>query len=186
MRPIRTKQMSRTLSRFLLAAILTLPAAGVFAAAPEKPEEQLAVARALVPAVEDEYDFREVVALYAAAADQGLTIAKYELAELLSVGRSEWADYITAARLYKEAATEGHRDARCVCGWMYSAGMYGQDIDYARAHALMTMGGEDVCTDMEHTITKIEKRMTDADRDRSLDIVEAWIKGDGSEVLDLH
>lgn len=171
----------------VLAIFLLFPFAGASAGnIPAAAEERLELARNLTSAIEDEYDFREVISLYKSAADDGITIAKYELAELLSVGRQEWADYITAARLYKEAAAEGHRPSRCICGWMFAAGMYGQDVDYSRAHALLTLGGKDVCKDMDKAIVRVEGRLSETDRHRARTYAGAWLAGDVEEILELQ
>ncbi|MEQ8710937.1 MAG: hypothetical protein RIC36_18295 [Rhodospirillales bacterium] len=170
----------------LFAALLTISGPAPATAQPPSPQQLAERARSLIPLVEDEYDFREIVALYTEASRQGLTIAKYELAELLSVGPTEWADYITAARLYREAALAGHRQSRCICGWMHSAGMYGSDVDYARAHALMTLDGRDVCEKMKDAIESVEIKMTAADRARASEISRNWLKGDTASILELQ
>jgi hypothetical protein len=174
------------IATLLLTCLMLLPIATAAGNPPAAALERLELARNLTAAIEDEYDFRQVVELYRAAAADGVTIAKYELAELLSVGRSEWADYITAARLYKEAAAEGHRPSRCICGWMFAAGMYGQDVDYPRAHALMTLDGQDICTKFENAINRVEGRMSHADHSRAQAIATSWLKGDAEAVLELR
>ena len=171
----------------ILASFLLFPYAGASAGnLHASAEERLELARDLTAAIEDEYDFRQVVDLYRSAAEDGITIAKYELAELLSVGRQEWADYITAARLYKEAAAEGHRPSRCICGWLFAAGMYGQDVDYSRAHALLTLDGKDVCKGMDQAITRVEGRLNEVDRHRARTYAGAWLAGDVEEILELQ
>ena len=171
--------------RCLILVVFLLTVSGPVPATGQSPSPQQLVERArqLVPLIEDEYDFREIVALYSEASNRGHTIAKYELAELLSVGPAEWADYLTAARLYREAALDGHRPSRCICGWMHSAGMYGTDVDYARAYALMTLDGRDVCEKMKDAIESVEIKMTDADKAKASTIARKWLNGDTASVL---
>lgn len=176
------------MTRGLILVALLLAVSGPVPAIAQSPSPQQLVeqARQLVPLVEDEYDFQEIVALYSDASRQGLTIAKYELAELLSVGPAEWADYITAARLYREAALDGHRPSRCICGWMHSAGMYGSEVDYARAYSLMTLDGRDVCEKMTDAIESVEIKMTAAEKTLSSEITRSWLGGEKHAVLGLE
>ena len=104
-------------------------------------------------------DYVTAAKLMRVAADQGNSVAQYELGVMYDNGQGVTQDYKEAVKWYRLSADQGDADAQINLGLMYVNGQ-GVIQDYVRAHMWWNISASSGHKNAQSNLNIVEKRMS--------------------------
>ena len=123
----------------------------------------------------DEGDYETALREFKALAEQGDTVAQFNLGLMYSNAQGVVQDYKEAVKWYRKAADQGDADAQGNLGYMYDHGL-GVLHDKVLAHMWGNIAGANGNKLGAENRAKIEKKMTQAQIARAQELAREWME----------